>query len=304
VAQGRKKAIIILGPTASGKTDIAIRVATRLDTEIISADSRQCYREMAIGTAKPTPEELARVRHHFVDAFPVSQNLTAADFQRLADGYLNEIFSTRETAIICGGTGLYIKAFCDGLDDMPDVDDDIKSALEAEYQAMGMAWLQARVAEEDPEFWASGEVQNPARMLRALSFRRSSGTSIVAFRTNSKRVHEFDILKFGIHVPRETLYARINDRVDRMVSAGLFEEAERLYPLRHRKNLQTVGYTEIFDYMDGKTDKARAIELIKQNTRHYAKRQMTWFLKDKDITWLDSTTVDLADTILNRILTL
>ncbi len=304
MANGKKTAIIILGPTASGKTDVAIQIAMRLGTEIISADSRQCYREMAIGTAKPSPEELSMVRHHFIDEFPVSQNLTAADFQRLADGYLKEIFSTRETAIICGGTGLYLKALCDGLDEMPEVNAEVKSSLEAEYKALGMAWLQARVAEEDPEFWASGEVQNPSRMLRALSFKRSSGTSIIAFRTNSSRAHEFDIVKYGLLVPREALYARINTRVDRMIAGGLFEEAAGLYHLRHLKNLQTVGYTEIFDYLDGKTDKTRAIELIKQHTRHYAKRQMTWFGRDKDITWLDTTTVALAETILKRIPTL
>lgn len=280
-----KTLVVIAGPTAVGKTDIAIRLAQALQTAIISADSRQCYQGMAIGTAQPTVAQRQLVPHYFVDSFPVTQELTAADFEGLALGYLNEIFKERDTAIACGGTGLYLKALTEGLDDMPAADSAINAAVQEAYSEQGLSWLQQQVAEEDPLFYEQGEQQNPARLLRALIFKRSTGQSILQFRTGIRKERPFRILKLGLELPREVLYDRINRRVDEMMAAGFPEEARQLFPRRHLKNLQTVGYTELFDYLEGKISLDAATTLIRQHTRNYAKRQMTWFRKDSELTW-------------------
>lgn len=284
---------MIAGPTAVGKTAISIQLAKKLRTDIVSADSRQCYKEMTIGTAKPSPEELQEVKHYFINSFPVTQSLTAADYETLALGYLDEIFSNNDTAVVCGGTGLYIKALCEGLDEMPDMDAGIAAEADRLYKANGLAWLQQAVQQEDAAYYAQGETQNPARLLRALIFMRSTGKSIIHFQSGVKKERPFRIIKIGLELPREVLYARINARVDSMMQRGLLDEVKQLYPLRHLKNLQTVGYAELFDYLDNKCTLAEAIEKIKQHTRNYAKRQMTWFKKDKEIKWLrgDDTAV-------------
>ncbi|GAA4462183.1 tRNA (adenosine(37)-N6)-dimethylallyltransferase MiaA [Nemorincola caseinilytica] len=289
---------VIAGPTASGKTAAAIALAQRLDTCIISADSRQCYREMTIGTAKPTANELAAVKHYFIDEFPVTQELTAADFERLALGYLNEIFATRHTAVLCGGTGLYIKALCEGLDAMPATDPDIALRTEAEYKENGIEWLQQAVETEDPEFYETAEVQNPARLLRALSFIRSTGKSIVHYRSHTPKERPFRIIKIGLELPREVLYDRINRRVAMMMTEGLESEVRGLIPYKHLKNLQTVGYAELFEHFEGKCTLAEAVDKIKQHTRNYAKRQMTWFRKDAEMTWLRADDEQLVTKIL------
>lgn len=293
-----KTVYVIAGPTAVGKTAIAINLAKRLGTAIISADSRQCYKEMTIGTAKPTAEELAEVKHYFVDEFPVTQLLTAADFEDLALQYLDEIFTTSDTAVVCGGTGLYIKALCDGLDEMPETDPEIARQTEQQYAANGMEWLQQAVSNADPDFFAQGEIHNPARMLRALSFIRTTGKSIIHYRTQIKKQRPFRIIKVGLELPREVLYARINARVGKMMEAGLLAEAERLYPLRQLKNLQTVGYSELFDFMDGVYTYTQAIEKIQQHTRNYAKRQLTWFKKDTELHWLRADNPGIVEQIL------
>jgi tRNA dimethylallyltransferase len=279
---------VIAGPTAVGKTAIAIQLAKHLGTEIISADSRQCYQKMTIGTAKPSAEELAQVRHYFVDEFPVTQSLTAADYETLALGYLETIFRTHNTAVLCGGTGLYIKALCNGLDDMPVIDENIAAQVNDHYQLNGLQWLQQTVQMEDPEFYKRGEIQNPARLIRALIFKRSTGESIVDFRTGTRKQRGFETIKIGLELPRETLYDRINCRVDQMMEQGLLEEVKELYPLRQLKNLQTVGYSELFDHLDRKLTLEEAVDKIKQHTRNYAKRQLTWFKKDKDFTWFQA----------------
>ena len=291
---------MIAGPTAVGKTGIAIDVAQRLGTAIISADSRQCYREMAIGTAKPTPEQLRLVKHYFIDEFPITQSVSAADFESLALKYLDEIFKTNVTAVVCGGTGLYIKALCEGLDEMPGTNEAVVNATEAEYKKHGIAWLQKTLEQEDAEFYKQGEIQNPARMLRALSFIRSTGTSITDHRTNTRKKRPFQIIKAGLELPREQLYARINERVDMMIAQGLLAEVEQLLPYRHLKNLQTVGYAELFEHLTGKCTLEEAVEKIKQHSRNYAKRQMTWFKKDKEITWFNAADENVAEQILLR----
>lgn len=292
-----KTAYIIAGPTAVGKTAVAISLAKHLGTCIVSADSRQCYREMNIGTAKPDATELAAVKHYFIDAFSVTNSLDAADYETLALGYLQEIFSTNNAAVVCGGTGLYIKALCEGLDEMPPVQDNIVQEVQEEYETRGLQWLQHTVQEEDPDFYKEGEIKNPARLLRALIFKRSTGESIINYRTGEKKQRDFNIIKIGLELPREVLYERINQRVDKMMADGLLDEVRNLYPLRHLKNLQTVGYSELFDHIEGLYTLEEAIEKIKQNTRHYAKRQMTWFKKDKEINWYNADDVQLMDKI-------
>lgn len=289
---------VVAGPTAVGKTAVAIGLAQRLGTAIVSADSRQCYREMTIGTAKPSAAELAAVKHYFIDSFPATTPLTAADYETLALGYLDEIFEEKDTAILCGGTGLYIQALCEGLDAMPETNPDIALKTEEGYKQHGMAWLQQAVAAEDPEFFATAEIHNPARMLRALSFIRTTGKSIVHYRTKTKKERPFRIIKAGLELPRELLYNRINERVDSMIALGLADEVRQLLPYRHLKNLQTVGYAEIFDYMDGACTLPQAIDKIKQHTRNYAKRQTTWFKKDQEINWFDARDSDVVDKIV------
>lgn len=284
----QKKLLVIAGPTAVGKTAIAIEVAKTLGTEIISADSRQCYRGMSIGTAQPSAEERATVPHHFVDCFDVQEALNAADFERYALEKIEDIFAQHQYAVVCGGTGLYIKALCEGLDDMPAIDAIISQMVSDRYAAEGMDWLREELRQKDPEFAAMGEMENPARMLRALAFKLSVGKSIVQYRTAVKKDRPFEIINIGLELPREQLYERINQRVDIMMQQGLLQEAQQLYPQRNLKNLQTVGYTELFDYLNNTMTLEQAVDKIKQHSRNYAKRQLTWFKKDKAFTWLNA----------------
>lgn len=293
-----KTAYIIAGPTAVGKTAIAIALAKRLDTAIVSADSRQCYREMSVGTAKPTTVELEEVKHYFIDTHSVTTALDAADYETLALGYLQNIFAAHDAAVVCGGTGLYIKALCEGLDTMPAVSDEVVRDVNNEYETRGLQWLQHAVMEEDPDFYKEGEIKNPARLLRALIFKRSVGESIINYRTGEKKKRDFRIVRVGLELPREVLYERINMRVDKMMANGLLDEVRNLYSLRHLKNLQTVGYSELFEHIEGLYTLQEAVDKIKQNTRHYAKRQMTWFRKDKEMHWLQADDPQVVDKIL------
>ncbi len=289
---------VIAGPTAVGKTAIAIQLANALGTSIISADSRQCYREMTIGTAKPSEDELAAVPHYFINSHSVTEHLSTADFERLALSYLDEIFKATNTAVVCGGTGLYIKTLCEGIDSMPDVDEAIDEEVNQLYKEQGITWLQEALQKEDPTFYKTGEVNNPVRLIRALSFIRSTGKSITDYRTGAKKDRPFNIVKVALDMPREVLYDRINRRVDIMMEQGLLTEATALYPQRHLKNLQTVGYSELFEYMDGNRTLDEAIGKIKQHSRNYAKRKLTWFRKDKEFNWLDANTPDIVAQIL------
>jgi tRNA dimethylallyltransferase len=293
-----KTVYIIAGPTAVGKTAIATELAKALNTAIISADSRQCYKEITIGTAKPSREELSQVKHYFIDEASVHENLTAADFESRALHYLQEIFSSHDYAVVSGGTGLYIKALTDGLDEMPPVDNAIEAEVNREYKEKGLPWLQEAIGNEDPVFFSTGEIHNPARLLRALSFKRSSGQSITAYRSGSAKARPFNIIKIALDLPRQKLYERINARVDDMMAKGLLEEAKALYHLKHLKNLQTVGYSELFDYLDGTVTLPAAVEKIKQHTRNYAKRQLTWFKKDKEFHWLMADDADILEKII------
>jgi tRNA dimethylallyltransferase len=295
----QKKLIVIAGPTAVGKTDTAIKIAQHFNTEIISADSRQCYREMSIGTAKPNAAELAAVHHYFINSHSITEDLNAGDYEKLALNYCDTIFAKYDYAVVCGGTGLYIKALCEGIDDMPKTDRDIEHKLQADYDANGIEWLQEIVSNEDPDFFAQAEQQNPARLIRALAFKRSNGISIMEYRSGNKKQRPFDIIKIGLELPREILYDRINCRVNIMMTQGLWEEASNLYPQRHLKNLQTVGYSEIFESLDGTISKEKSIELIQQHSRNYAKRQLTWFKKDEAFQWFEPKDTDAITSYIN-----
>lgn len=253
---------------------------------------------MSVGTAKPSAEELREVKHYFIDTHSVTTALDAADYETLALGYLQDIFATHDAAVVCGGTGLYIKALCEGLDTMPAVSDEVVRDVNNEYETRGLQWLQHAVMEEDPDFYKEGEIKNPARLLRALIFKRSVGESIINYRTGEKKKRDFRIVRVGLELPREVLYERINTRVDKMMENGLLDEVRNLYSLRHLKNLQTVGYSELFEHIEGLYTLQEAVDKIKQNTRHYAKRQMTWFRKDKEMHWLQADDPQVVDKIL------
>jgi tRNA dimethylallyltransferase len=287
----QKTCIIICGPTASGKTGIAIDIATQFNTKIISADSRQCFKELGIGVAKPSLEQLTAVHHYFINSHSITENISAADFEQYALDSINEIFKTNDVAIMVGGTGLYIKAFCEGLDDIAPTDPNIKTNIIENYNAHGIAWLQESIKNEDPLYFEKGEIQNPQRMMRALEVVRNTGKSIVTHQQKIKKERDFNIIKIGIDLPRDILYSRINTRVDKMIAQGLEKEAKELHPQKALNALQTVGYRELFDYFDNTISLEKAVELIKQNTRHYAKRQMTWFKKDEDVIWLQPNAV-------------
>lgn len=277
--------IIIAGPTGVGKTALAIRLAQYFNTAIISADSRQCYREMTIGTAKPTPTELAVVKHYFINSHAVVDKLTAYDFEQYALTTLKTIFKNHKTAIVCGGTGLYIQALCEGLDEMPEADEKITHETENHFLKKGIKWLQETLAKEDPLFYKEAEKQNPARLIRALSFYRSTGQSITKFKNNSKKDRPFNVLKVALELPRPELYERINLRVDKMMEAGLLDEVKKLLPFQQLKSLNTVGYKELFSYLKAECSLAEAVNKIKQHSRNYAKRQLTWFRKDQEYQW-------------------
>ena len=282
-----KTCIIITGPTAVGKTALAVELARNFSTEIISADSRQCFKELNIAVAKPNSEELSLVHHYFINSHTVTDNLSAAGFEKYALESIEKIFQKNDIAVMVGGTGLYIKAFEHGLDEIPLIDDNIRQSIKQEYSIFGMDWLQQSVLKNDPQYYSCGETYNPQRMIRALEVKLSTGRSITSFQQKKKKERDFTILKFGLELPRQMLYERINSRVDAMIAAGLVQEAESLVPFKHLNALQTVGYRELFDYFDEKISLPDAVNMIKQNTRHYAKRQLTWFKKDGEIDWLD-----------------
>ncbi len=289
-----KTCIIVAGATAVGKTDLSIELAQAYSTDIISADSRQCYRELHIGVAKPAPADLLKVSHYFIDSHSITEEVSAAGFENYALAAVTEIFNTNEYAIMVGGTGLYIRAFAEGLDQIPTVDASLRQEIRDGYQLHGLPWLQNEIKIKDPLYYATGEAENPQRLMRALEVIMSTGQSINTFRTGTQKQRDFNIIKIGLELPRDILYERINNRVDQMMQAGLLTEAQTLLPMKELNALQTVGYRELFDYLSGKITLNAAVQLIKQHTRHYAKRQMTWFKKDPGFTWFNAADSTLA----------
>jgi tRNA dimethylallyltransferase len=296
-----KTAIIISGPTAVGKTALSIQLARHFQTEIISADSRQCYRELNIGVAKPERTELELVNHHFINSHSIQENLTAADFEQYALQKTIEIFRGHDQLIVTGGTGLYLKAFITGFDAMPAVAGETREMVRAVYLNEGLDGLRDKIEKEDPVFSASDDLKNPHRMMRALEFVRTTGTSIRNYQQAKPKERPFSIISIGLELPREELYDRINARVDKMMEDGLLEEVKSLLPYKQLNAMQTVGYRELFAYIAGDMSLEKAVDKIKQNTRHYAKRQLTWFKADPSIKWFHP---DDADSILAYILSL
>jgi len=280
-----KSVIIIAGPTASGKTALAIEVAKYLKTEIISADSRQCYKELNIGVARPSPEELQTVRHHFIATNSIHEKVTAATFEQYALDKVNEIFKQHDVLIMTGGTGLYIKAFTEGLDEIPYVSDTIRNEIITSYNNNGLKWLQEETQKHDPVYFETGETKNPQRLMRALEVFKSTGKSILSYRKKKKSKRDFSIKKIALDISKENLHRNINHRVDQMAEHGLADEVRSLIPYSHLNALQTVGYKELFDHFNGELSYSDAIEQIKKNTRQYAKRQLTWFKKDPEWEW-------------------
>lgn len=278
-----KHLIVIAGPTASGKTSLSIALARHFDTAILSADSRQFYREMAIGTAKPTPQERAAAPHHFIDSLSIHDAYTVGDYERDALALIQQLHQQHDTLVMVGGSGLFIQAVCRGLDAFPEVPPGIREALNALYAEQGIAALQAELAAHDPDYYAEVDLNNPVRLIRALEVIRSSGRPFSAFRRMSPPPRPFHTTYLAIDWPREALYERIDRRVDLMLQDGLEAEARRLYPLRHLNALQTVGYQEWYGYFEEQYDRDEAIRLIKRNTRRYAKRQLTWLRRIPDV---------------------
>lgn len=290
IIEDNKFLIVIAGPTAVGKTDVTLRLAQIFNAPIISADARQCYIEMNIGTAKPSVEELNQAHHYFINSHHVSENISAADYERLSLGYLEEIYKEKDIAILSGGTGLYIKSVLEGLDEMPEIDTMIDQQINSDFNKKGLKWLQDYVQKEDPEFYQQSEKENPHRLIRALVFKLSTGFSILKYRSGKKQNRDFTPILIGLELDREILYKRINKRVDKMIADGLIEEANALFSYRNLKNLQTVGYQEFYgseEFPKDKTSIAGAVEKIKQHTRNYAKRQMTYFKRQLEMKWFD-----------------
>lgn len=275
----QKTAIIIGGPTAVGKTALAIRLAQHYNTTILSADSRQCFRELTIGVARPSTEELAAVPHDFIATHSIEEVFSAADYEAYALRSLEQTFATHDHAIVCGGTGLYIKALMQGLDDIPPVEPAIREAIIADYEKNGLRALQETVRHEDPLYYESGEIRNPQRLMRALEVMRATGRSIRSFQQAAKAERSFRIIPIRLSLPREQLYQRIDQRVDQMMAAGLLDEVKGLFSKRQLNALQTVGYQELFAFLEGSCTLEEAVQRIKTNTRHYAKRQETWLKK-------------------------
>lgn len=281
----RKTCIVISGPTAAGKTALSLQLAAYFNTEIISADSRQCYRELNIGVAKPDPADLQKINHYFINSHSIHDEVNVGIFESYALQAVATIFEKHDIAFLVGGTGLYINAFCQGLDNITQVKPSIRAEIRQQYAINGLPWLKTMIERHDPLFFAKGEVQNPQRMMRALEVKLSSGKSILEFHSHPSKQRDFSIIQTGIELPRKEIYARINRRVDDMMEKGLLKEVDALFPFRHLNALQTVGYTELFAFLEGKCTIEDAISDIKKHTRHYAKRQMTWFKRDPTIQW-------------------
>jgi len=279
--------ISIIGPTAIGKTSLSLAIAKYFDTEIISCDSRQFYKEMRIGTAVPNPKELSEVQHHFIQHKSIFENYNVGSFEKDTLALLSNLFHKHSTLILTGGSGLYQKAVVEGLDDFPDVAPSIREKLNNDLQNIGLDHLKSRLKALDPVYYKIADVDNPHRVIRALEICIATKTPFSSYLNQKKESRNFNSIKIGLTADRALIYSRINKRVDLMIREGLIEEAKGLLPFKHLNALKTVGYTELFNYLEGNTTLDKAIEEIKKNTRRYAKRQLTWYRKQKDVTWFE-----------------
>ncbi len=282
----------VVGPTAVGKTGVGIRLAEHFGTEILSADSRQCYQELNIGVARPTEQELSAIPHHFMASHSIQEDLTAADYESYALQTADRIFASHDQLLLVGGTGLYIRAFLEGLDAIPEVKPAIREMVISIYKTNGLAGLVTELEKLDPAFARVGEMKNPQRMMRALEVVLSTGSSILSYRSGERKPRPFSVQWVGLELPRAELVDRIERRVEVMMAAGWLEEIKQLYPYRSLNALQTVGYKELFEHLEGKYSLEEAIERIKIATRQYAKRQMTWFRRNPAIRWFHPNAVE------------
>ena len=289
--------IVVTGPTAVGKTDVAIQVAQHFGCDIVSADSRQFYRELQIGTAAPTEEQLRAVKHHFVGHVSVHDSYDVSKYETESMELLSRLFEKNPVVVLTGGSGLYIQAVCSGMDNLPDSEPEIRKELREKYENEGIEPLQVMLQQLDPEYYDQVDLANPNRLLRALEVCIGTGKPFSSFRKNLPVPRNFNIIKIGLDLPRAELHNRINARVDQMMSDGLLEEARRFYPLRYLNALKTVGYKELFAYFDGDVSLEEAVENIKTNTRRYARRQITWFKKDKDFIWCEPSISEVIERI-------
>ncbi len=282
-----KTLVVIIGPTGIGKTALAVELAQKFNTEIISCDSRQFYQELKIGTAVPSEDELAAAKHHFIGQLSIHDYYNASTFEFEVIDLLNKKFQQFATMLMVGGSGMYVDAVCQGIDDLPEIDQKIRANLERKYQEEGIESLRFELKKLDPEYYDVVDLRNPKRILKGLEICMMTGKTYTSFRKSIKKERNFDILKIGLTMDREKLYERIERRVDLMVEQGLIEEAKEFYPLKHLNSLNTVGYKELFAHFNGEYDINKAVELIKRNSRRYAKRQLSWFNRDNDINWFN-----------------
>lgn len=280
-----KRLLVVVGPTGSGKTDLSIRLALHYGAPILSTDSRQVYRGMPIGTAQPSADQLQAVEHHFIASHDLTDNLNCGEYEVQALARLEELFADHDWVVAVGGSGLYVRALCEGMDDLPQADEPLRRKLEHRLAEEGLGALAEELRELDPEYCRTADLNNPARVMRALEVCLQTHMPYSRQRTGERRPRPFEIVKIGIDLPRDVLYDRINRRVDRMLADGLEAEVRALYPYRELNALKTVGYREFFDYFDGRIGYDEAVELIKRNSRRYAKRQLTWFRRDSEIRW-------------------
>jgi tRNA dimethylallyltransferase len=282
-----KHLIVIAGPTGIGKTPEGIKIALHFNTEIVSSDSRQIFRELEIGTAVPSPEELAMVKHHFVHSHSIFDNYNASRFETEALTLLEKLFLTHNTVLMTGGSMLYIDAVCKGIDQMPDADPELRANLEAQLKEKGLENLRRQLKKVDPDYYSKVDIKNPARIIHALEISLMTGKPYSSFRSNPQKKRPFSITKIALDCDRKELHNRINSRVDKMMEAGLEDEARRFYQHKQLNSLNTVGYRELFAYFDGEISKEKAIELIKRNSRRYARKQLTWYRKDQEMNWFE-----------------
>ncbi|MCK4663997.1 MAG: tRNA (adenosine(37)-N6)-dimethylallyltransferase MiaA [Bacteroidales bacterium] len=280
-----KYLIVILGPTGVGKTNLSIEIAQKFNTCILSSDSRQIYRELKIGTAIPSPEQLKRVKHYFIGNKSIYDYYNASQFEFEANKILENIFINSKYALMTGGSGMYIDAVCNGIDDLPTIDKEVRNSLLLRLKNEGVESLRIELKKIDPEYYANTDLKNPKRILKAIEVYLMTGKPYSTFLKKTPKKKKFKVIKIGLNLPREELYEIINNRVDKMINDGLIDEAKKFYNNRKLNSLNTVGYKELFDYFEDKYKLDKAIELIKRNSRRYAKRQLTWFNRDKEIKW-------------------
>lgn len=285
----QKTLVVLTGPTGIGKTSVGIEIARHFSTEIVSCDSRQIYKELNIGTAVPTPEELAAIPHHFIQSHSIEENYNASRYENEALKLLEALFKKHDLVLMVGGSMLYVDAVCKGIDEMPDADPEIRATLKQRLETEGLESLRLQLKKLDPEYYETVDLKNPNRIIHALEISLMTGKPYSSFRTNPAKIRSFNIIKIGLNCDRELLHQRINQRVDQMIDAGLVEEARSVYPKKHLNALNTVGYRELFDWFDGTITRDKAIELIKRNSRRYARKQLTWFRRDESVQWFEPT---------------